>query len=362
MKKIVVGLPTYNEAENIERASTLIDEGLLSIPNIEGLIINADNNSPDNTSSIFKNLQLKTPKVALINQTLGKGVNILSILKYAQKVKADAVIFLDADVISLQESWIKSMSDDLLHDQVDAIFPSYQRSRFDGTATNHLVIPVLTAMTGKLVSQPIGGKFAFSGKIIDKLISQITKEAYGYGIDVCLTSTVLSEEIRYKECWLSEKIHSPGQNKISQLFIEVFTALFTFLPDLQPYDRELPQINVVTHKADVLTKERKEKFMNEMHKAIDSLQTKALSLINQKDLITPMDEKCWVLILAEVIKMVRGNLGCIDTLRKELLPLFLNRNLTFWEEIENLAPEEVEQRIVNQALALRKHLLSEHLF
>ena len=74
--EIIVGIPTYNEAENIENITKIIDEGLKKyFPDKKALIINVDSNSPDNTRKIFLSTKTKTPKQCL-KAPKGKGVSL----------------------------------------------------------------------------------------------------------------------------------------------------------------------------------------------------------------------------------------------------------------------------------------------
>src|SRR3990167_7186859 len=61
--EIVVGIPTYNEAENIESITKIVDGGLAKFfPDKKALIINVDSNSTDRTKKIFLSAKTKTPK------------------------------------------------------------------------------------------------------------------------------------------------------------------------------------------------------------------------------------------------------------------------------------------------------------
>lgn len=55
MKKIAICLPSFNECKNIQFVTKVINEGLKKYnKNFECYIVNADNNSPDNTNKLFK--------------------------------------------------------------------------------------------------------------------------------------------------------------------------------------------------------------------------------------------------------------------------------------------------------------------
>ena len=52
--EIIVGTPSYMEADTIGYVTKQIDRGIQKyFPNLKGLIINADNNSEDDTKGAF---------------------------------------------------------------------------------------------------------------------------------------------------------------------------------------------------------------------------------------------------------------------------------------------------------------------
>ncbi len=93
-KKIVVIIPTYNEAYNIQR---LIPEILKQHPNIEILVI--DDNSSDGTSSVVEKIMEKNKVINLIKRSskMGLGTAYVEGFRYALKKKYDYIFEMDAD-------------------------------------------------------------------------------------------------------------------------------------------------------------------------------------------------------------------------------------------------------------------------
>ena len=92
--KIVVTLPTYNEAENIER---LITELLQVDPRVHVLV--ADDDSPDGTWKIAKVFASRNPKVDVLHRTenRGRGLAGREAFQVALDKGADVVLEMDAD-------------------------------------------------------------------------------------------------------------------------------------------------------------------------------------------------------------------------------------------------------------------------
>jgi dolichol-phosphate mannosyltransferase len=94
MPKALVITPTYNEAVNIPK---LVPKILHQSTDIEILIV--DDNSPDGTAEIVKNLQRTNPRVHLIERPrkMGLGTAYVAGFKYAIERKYDYIFEMDAD-------------------------------------------------------------------------------------------------------------------------------------------------------------------------------------------------------------------------------------------------------------------------
>jgi GT2 family glycosyltransferase len=75
---IIVGIPSYNEADTISHPTNIASTGLLRyFPDKKSVIINVDNNSPDNTKEVFMNTPTEVPKIYISTPdgVKGKGNN-----------------------------------------------------------------------------------------------------------------------------------------------------------------------------------------------------------------------------------------------------------------------------------------------
>ena len=93
-KKILVIIPTFNEAYNIEK---LIPEVLKQHPGIETLII--DDNSSDGTASIVKEIMKNNKSIHIIERPskMGLGTAYVEGFRFALKQNYDLIFEMDAD-------------------------------------------------------------------------------------------------------------------------------------------------------------------------------------------------------------------------------------------------------------------------
>ncbi len=98
--KVVLILPTYNEKGNIERLIDILEtEVFPKIKNHDMNILVADDNSPDGTGTIVRNLMKKWKNLNInTGEKVGLGAAYVRAMTYAvEKLNADIMFEMDAD-------------------------------------------------------------------------------------------------------------------------------------------------------------------------------------------------------------------------------------------------------------------------
>lgn len=118
--KIIVTLPTYNEAQNIE---PLIEELLALGEEFEVLVI--DDHSPDGTWQIVERLSERNPRVHLLHRVneRGRGTAGLAGFRWARDHGADAVVEMDAD-FSHEPRFIPSLLEPIRRGEANIVIGS----------------------------------------------------------------------------------------------------------------------------------------------------------------------------------------------------------------------------------------------
>ena len=107
MTSVLVVIPTYNESESIESLLTRLDRSRIQISDkyeIDILIV--DDNSPDQTAVIAKNLQLSGFKILSRQNKSGLGPAYLAGFKQGLLEKYDYFVEMDADLSHQPEQLI----------------------------------------------------------------------------------------------------------------------------------------------------------------------------------------------------------------------------------------------------------------
>ncbi|MDZ4713414.1 MAG: polyprenol monophosphomannose synthase [bacterium] len=111
MKRTLVIIPTYNEADNIQK---IIPEVLMNTtPENEFNILVVDDNSPDGTAKLAEDLNSKFVNILKRERKLGLGTAYVAGFHYAIKNNYDYVFEMDAD-FSHDPKYLKSFIEKII--------------------------------------------------------------------------------------------------------------------------------------------------------------------------------------------------------------------------------------------------------
>ena len=199
------------------------------------VLINCDNNSPDNTRDAFLNTPTKAPKIYLSTEpgVRGKGNNFRNLFQKVKQLDAKAIAVVDADLKSITPEWIKHLTEPLFQD-FDYVAPIYLRHKYDGTITNGIAYPMTRSLYGRRVRQPIGGDFGFSSRLNDIYLqgTSWSEAVSNFGIDIWMTSLAIRESVPICQAFMGQpKIHrakDPG-SALGPMFRQVVGTIYDLM-------------------------------------------------------------------------------------------------------------------------------------
>ena len=233
---LVVSIPSYNEADSIAFPTQQAGIGIKKyFSDKQAVIINCDNNSPDNTKQAFLETETNVPKIYISTppEVKGKGNNFINLFKKVVELQAKAIVVVDADLKSITPEWIKHLGEPLFNG-FSYIAPLYIRHKYDGTITNGIAYPLSRALYGRRVRQPIGGDFGFSGKLAKAYLeSDVWDDATAnFGIDIWMTTLAFNQRVQVCQSFMGRpKIHRPKDPAASlgPMFREVVGTIFSLM-------------------------------------------------------------------------------------------------------------------------------------
>jgi glucosylglycerate synthase len=234
--ELVVGIPSFNEAELISYPTQKASEGLVKYFGAKNsVIINCDNDSTDGTREAFLNTATEVPKMYISTPAgvRGKGNNFKNLFRKICEVDAQAAIVIDADLKSITPRWIKNLGEPLFED-FGFVAPLYVRHKYDGTITNNIAYPMTRCLYGRRVRQPIGGDFGFSGELAEIYLKEDSwsESIEAFGIDIWMTTTAMCHGMAICQSYMGRpKVHRPKDpgESLGPMFMQVVGTMFDMM-------------------------------------------------------------------------------------------------------------------------------------
>jgi glucosylglycerate synthase len=183
--EVVIGLPSYNNAETIPGVVRAIRQAMEQrFSESKAVIMNVDNGSTDGTASLVAELQpergVPLAQVRLSGRDLavpyhgilGKGEALHLILQVARQTGARLCLVVSPDFAVLSPDVVGQLAAPVLLEGFDLVLPLYARHKFDGAITSSIVQPLVRALYGKRVQQPMSGEYAMSGRLVERCLAQ----------------------------------------------------------------------------------------------------------------------------------------------------------------------------------------------
>jgi dolichol-phosphate mannosyltransferase len=223
LKNILIIIPTYNEAKNIEK---LIGE-IYALP-IDLSILILDDNSLDGTSGVIKKMQAQYPKLYLIDREkkLGLASALKAGFKFALEKGYDVIIQMDGDLSHSPDSILEMVN---LLGQYDLVIGS--RYVENGGALSWGLERVLMSRLGNIYAKTLlqipindltSGFKCMRRDVLESFnFDSLSSKGYSFQIEVTFFSFLKGFKI--KEHPIIFKGRTDGKSKMSsEIAIEAF--------------------------------------------------------------------------------------------------------------------------------------------
>jgi glycosyltransferase involved in cell wall biosynthesis len=390
MKKaeLIVCIPSYNEADSISFPTQQADQGLTKYFSDKScIIINCDNDSPDQTKKAFLETPTKTSKMYLSTEPglKGKGNNFKNLFQKIVDLHAKAVVVVDADLKSITPEWIKHLGEPLFNG-FSYVAPIYVRHKYDGTITNGIAYPMTRSLYGTRVRQPIGGDFGFSGRLGSTYLKNEAwdESVANFGIDIWMTTLAINQRVRVCQSFMGRpKIHrtkDPGA-QLGPMFRQVVGTIFSMMRTFAPFWTKIkysrptaiygfglgevempPTVEVNT-----------ENLLKKFHEGFDQydalwqeflmedVHKKLLEIKEMKESEFNFPTDLWARILFDIAVGYRDADGDRDLMMESLIPLYFGRTLSFVKRTKRMSIKQAEEAIEEDCMAFemaKPYLLS----
>ncbi|GGA56451.1 dolichol monophosphate mannose synthase [Pelagibacterium lentulum] len=221
-------VPTFNERDNI---APLIEKLEAALKDTAFEVIIVDDNSPDGTAELAKQIAAKKPYVRCIHRVGRRGLSSACIEGMASSA-AEYVAVIDAD-----------------HQHDEAILPDMLRraqagadvvvgSRYTGEgssdegfsrrrqAGSKLATRLSGILTGKSLSDPMSGFFLISRDLFNKVVPNLSREGFKILLDIIVSANAKANgQLSIAEVPYTFRPRFAGESKMSPLIVAQFLGL-----------------------------------------------------------------------------------------------------------------------------------------
>ena len=133
----------------------------------------------------------------------GRGAALRTTFGITQQLGARALVILESDTVSATPEWILRLAGPVLDGKADFVAAAYTRHRYEGTISRLLLSPLLRALYGRRLQQPLGGQQALSARLVEHLLINPKWSSTGGDVsDLWITGTAIADGFALAEAWL----------------------------------------------------------------------------------------------------------------------------------------------------------------
>jgi hypothetical protein len=241
---ILVGIPTYNNAETIVPLLKAARSGAMQFQGRRTVIMQADGGSDDSTLQSAKDalsgwsnfIQVSyrlypVHKLAVSSHAIpGRDSAFETIFSTAEHLGAQACCVIEPGIKSIPPEWIGSLVQPILESGFDFVAPQYLRHKYEGTLITGILYPIVRALFGKQIRQPIGSDFGFSRGFIQHYLSKnkCDQEMRRQAVDLCTTLEAVRSGFKICQALLGARpqVRRDQPPELSTVLMETVGSLF----------------------------------------------------------------------------------------------------------------------------------------
>ncbi len=381
---IVVGIPSFNEAETIGFTTEQVSEGLTKyFGNLNSVIINCDNNSADGTRDAFFSAACDIPRIYLSTppNVLGKGNNVRNLLDKSRRLEAGVVAVVEADIRNISPRWVQKLVQPILNG-AGYVSPIYVRHKYEDTFTSSIIYPLTRCLYGRRVRQPSVGEFGLSGRLLSSYLEAAlwTPFVEQFGIDIWMTTIALNARVPICQAVMgSPKMHrlkDPHDARLPSIFRQVLSTIFDLMEVYESFWRQVkwskPTALFGVDNMEVETPVPVELNLRLLHERFlegFDWYGRTWEKVYGSAVFNKLQEICglglqhfslpsqtWARILFDTAAAYKESkpeerLGLLDA----LLPLYFGKVLTFVKKTERMSIQQAEEYVENECMIFEEN-------
>lgn len=249
---ILVGLPTLNNATRIVDIVRAIHQAFIrDFPRLRTVMLNSDGGSTDGTPDLIRAASLTDADIVQTSHPLrtlhrvispyhglpGKLTALRNIFAAAALTQARVLVIVDPNGPINNPAQVTELIAPVASTEVEFLTPRYRRHPADGPLVTQLVRPLVRALYGVALDEPLGSEFSCSGRFASHCLDEDiwNNEAGRFAIDLWLRAEAVAKNFSIGQIWrpaaASAGVRATLREAVQQIvlsMVEILRAHDTF--------------------------------------------------------------------------------------------------------------------------------------
>jgi hypothetical protein len=215
---ILVGLPTLNNAATVVDVVRAV-HGCFTrdFPRLRTVLINSDGGSTDGTPDLIRDASFIEAEMVQTSHSLrtlhrvvapyhglpGKHTALRTVFAAGELIQAKVVVVIDPGGPATTVDRVAELIGPIARADVEFLAPRIRRHPRDGVLITQFVRPLVRALYGVGLDEPLGSEFACSGRFASHCLEQDiwSHEAARFAIDLWLRTEALAKQFMVGQIW-----------------------------------------------------------------------------------------------------------------------------------------------------------------
>jgi hypothetical protein len=243
---ILVGLPTLNNAETIVGVVRAVHECFTrDFPRLRTVMINSDGGSTDGTPDLIRDVTFAEADMVQTSHPLrtlhrvvapyhglpGKLTALRTLFAAGELMQAKAVVVIDPSGPATTAERVTELIGPIARADVEFLAPRYRRHPRDGVLITQFVRPLVCALYGAALDEPLGAEFSCSGRFASHCLEQDiwSHEAARFAIDLWLRTEALARRFTVGQIWRPATTAAGARTTLREAVRQVMLSLIESL-------------------------------------------------------------------------------------------------------------------------------------
>jgi hypothetical protein len=249
---ILVGLPTLDNAATVADVVRAVHVSFTShFPRLRTVMINSDGGSTDGTPELIRDASFSESDMVQTSHSLrtlhrvvapyhglpGKHTALRTIFAAAELTQAKVLVVVDPAGPATSAERVTELVTPIARSDIEFLAPRYRRHPRDGLLVTQLARPLVRALYGVALDEPLGAEFSCSGRFASHCLEQAIwdHEVARFAIDLWLRTEAIAEGFAVGQIWRPAVTAAGARIRLREAVQQVVLALIESLREHQSF-------------------------------------------------------------------------------------------------------------------------------